>query len=44
MSDNNIIAMLVREAIMNLESLVYPTFPQSDNHDGIKSSLGILVP
>ena len=42
MSDNDIIAMLVREAIMNLESL-YPTIPQFDNHD-IKSPLGMLVP
>ena len=32
MSDYDIIAMLVREAIMNLESL-YPTIPQSDYHD-----------
>ena len=38
MSDDDIIAMLVREAIMNLESL-YPTIPQSDNHDDIKSSI-----
>ena len=43
MSDYDIIAMLVREAIMNLESL-YPTIPQFDNHDDIKSSLGMLVP
>ena len=42
-SDNDIIVMLVREAIMNLESL-YPTISQSDNHDDIKSSLGMLVP
>ena len=42
-SDDHIIVMLVREAIMNLESL-YPTIPHSDNHDGIKSSLGMLVP
>ena len=34
--------MLVREAIMNLESL-YPTIPHSDNHDDIKSSLGSYV-
>ena len=43
MSDNDIIAMLVREAIMNLEALVCPTIPQFDNHD-IKSPLGMLVP
>ena len=42
MSDNDIIATLVRETIMNLESL-YPTIPQSDNHDDIKSSLGTYV-
>ena len=43
MSDNDIIAMLVREAIMNLESFVCPTIPQFDNHD-IKLPLGMLVP
>ena len=41
-SDDHIIAMFIREAIMNLESL-YPTIPQSNNHDGIKSSLGMLI-
>ena len=43
MSDNDIIAMLAREAIMNLESFVCPTIPQFDNHD-IKLPLGMLVP
>ena len=41
-SDDHIIVMLVREAIMNLVSL-YSTISHSDNHDDIKSSLGSYV-
>ena len=31
--DDDIIAMFIRETIINLESL-YPTIPKSDYHDG----------